>query len=436
MANEKYGKGIGIVSGFDLGAAVPVDSKYVVNDAAEMQAHVTNNRAYKGMQVYNLADSKLYIFDGQSFIDYSSAISQGVATKVSISGDVNSVTTTVGGAVSTADVTLTLKDITTAGTGTKVTVNAKGLITSIEDATTTDIAEGDNLYYTEDRATANFNTNIVKVASTSLTDGTSIYRKGEKTIQPADIVLDEDHRFITDAEKATFADKYTKTETDNKIDEKIQNSAYVHPESGVTAGTYRSVTVDTKGHVTAGTNPTTLAGYGITDANINAGVITLGANTITPLTAASDLDATKLKNVVPLSCIPRGALERLVVVTDAEARLALTADDVQNGDTVKQNSDGVMYYVKDDTQLNSEDGWAIYTAGSATTAPWSGITGKPSTFTPPTASGEVLGGIKVGSNLSISDGVLSISSANITSALGYTPPSESLQESDIDILFA
>lgn len=36
--------------------------------------------------------------------------------------------------------------------------------------------------------------------------------------------------------------------------------------SGVGAGTYKSVTVDTKGRVTAGTNPTTLAGYGITDA--------------------------------------------------------------------------------------------------------------------------------------------------------------------------
>lgn len=36
--------------------------------------------------------------------------------------------------------------------------------------------------------------------------------------------------------------------------------------SGVGAGTYRSVTVDAKGRVTAGTNPTTLAGYGITDA--------------------------------------------------------------------------------------------------------------------------------------------------------------------------
>lgn len=57
--------------------------------------------------------------------------------------------------------------------------------------------------------------------------------------------------------------------------------------TGVTGGTYRSVTVDTYGRITAGTNPTTLAGYGITDAatsththgNItNAGAIGSTAN--------------------------------------------------------------------------------------------------------------------------------------------------------------
>nr|DAD94261.1 MAG TPA: tail fiber protein [Siphoviridae sp. cttFh17] len=42
--------------------------------------------------------------------------------------------------------------------------------------------------------------------------------------------------------------------------------AITHNVSGVKAGTYKSVTVDTYGHVTAGTNPTTLSGYGITDA--------------------------------------------------------------------------------------------------------------------------------------------------------------------------
>ena len=42
--------------------------------------------------------------------------------------------------------------------------------------------------------------------------------------------------------------------------------AITHNVSGVKAGTYKSITVDTYGHVTAGTNPTTLSGYGITDA--------------------------------------------------------------------------------------------------------------------------------------------------------------------------
>jgi len=41
--------------------------------------------------------------------------------------------------------------------------------------------------------------------------------------------------------------------------------------SGVTAGTYTQVTVDAKGRVTVGASPTTLAGYGITDAVKNAG---------------------------------------------------------------------------------------------------------------------------------------------------------------------
>lgn len=41
---------------------------------------------------------------------------------------------------------------------------------------------------------------------------------------------------------------------------------YTHPNSGVTSGTYKSVTVNAQGHVTGGSNPTTLAGYGITDA--------------------------------------------------------------------------------------------------------------------------------------------------------------------------
>ena len=47
---------------------------------------------------------------------------------------------------------------------------------------------------------------------------------------------------------------------------KFTDTVYTHPNSGASAGTYKSVTVNAQGHVTGGTNPTTLAGYGITDA--------------------------------------------------------------------------------------------------------------------------------------------------------------------------
>jgi hypothetical protein len=48
--------------------------------------------------------------------------------------------------------------------------------------------------------------------------------------------------------------------------------------TGVTASTYTSVTVNAQGRVTAGSNPTTLAGYGITDAIQNQNSAAQGAN--------------------------------------------------------------------------------------------------------------------------------------------------------------
>lgn len=52
-----------------------------------------------------------------------------------------------------------------------------------------------------------------------------------------------------------------------------------------TQGIY-PIKIDAQGHISAyGSAPTTLSGYGITDAKIANGVITLGSNTITPLTS-------------------------------------------------------------------------------------------------------------------------------------------------------
>lgn len=44
------------------------------------------------------------------------------------------------------------------------------------------------------------------------------------------------------------------------------------------------------------------------------------------------------------------------------------------------------------------------------------------TYTLPTASSSTLGGVKVGSNITLSSGTISLTKANVTTALGYTPP--------------
>lgn len=118
---------------------------------------------------------------------------------------------------------------------------------------------------------------------------------------------------------------------------------------------------------------------------------------VTISTTLANFDASKIASgTISIDRLPKAALERLVVVADDTARFALTTATVQSGDTVKVTSTGKMYLIKDESKLSSEDGYEPYTASQASSVPWSGVTGKPSTFTPPTSSATVLGGIKVG----------------------------------------
>ena len=118
---------------------------------------------------------------------------------------------------------------------------------------------------------------------------------------------------------------------------------------------------------------------------------------VTISTTLTNFDASKIASgTISIDRLPKAALERLVVVADDTARFALTTATAQSGDTVKVTSTGKMYLIKDGSKLNSEDGYEPYTASQASSVPWSGVTGKPSTFTPPTSSATVLGGIKVG----------------------------------------
>lgn len=121
-----------------------------------------------------------------------------------------------------------------------------------------------------------------------------------------------------------------------------------------------------------------------------------GSN-VTISTTLSNFDASKITSgTIDIDRLPKAALERMVVVADDTARFKLTTATAQVGDTVKVTATNKMYLVKDDSKLNTEDGYEPYTASSASSVPWSGVTGKPSTFAPPTAAASTLGGVKVG----------------------------------------
>lgn len=110
----------------------------------------------------------------------------------------------------------------------------------------------------------------------------------------------------------------------------------------------------------------------------------------------SGIDASKITSgVLSIERLPKGALERLVIVANDEARFALTTEEIQTGDTVKVEQTGLMYFVKDDSKLNSEEGYEPYTAGTATSVNWSGIIGVPSWITSekPTYSASEVGAL-------------------------------------------
>ena len=121
----------------------------------------------------------------------------------------------------------------------------------------------------------------------------------------------------------------TKTYVDTEIDNVAKSALGLGETSttayrgdyGKTAYTHAQVKDGSNPHATTFANiaskPTTIAGYGITDAKIANGTITLGANTITPLTSGSSLDATKLSGTASIS-------------TTGNAKTATTADSLKN----------------------------------------------------------------------------------------------------------
>lgn len=68
-ANELFDTGIKITGSFSAAGAFPADSKSVVETIAERDDHVTQNRAYEGMEVYVKATQTKYRYVNGEWVD-------------------------------------------------------------------------------------------------------------------------------------------------------------------------------------------------------------------------------------------------------------------------------------------------------------------------------------------------------------------------------
>lgn len=138
------------------------------------------------------------------------------------------------------------------------------------------------------------------------------------------------------------------------------------------------ITVDSSGNVSVNNDSHTHSNSTIT--SVDASKVSSG---VLSAERIPGLDASKITSgTISIDRLPAGALERLVTVKDQNAMYALTTNTVQLGDTVKRLDTGTMYIVVDTANLSNSKGYMEYTAGSASSVPWSGVTGKPGTFAP------------------------------------------------------
>ena len=177
---------------------------------------------------------------------------------------------------------------------------------------------------------------------------------------------------------------------------------------------------------------TTLAGYGITDANISDGTITLGENSITPLTANSTIPADKITGLTkasvglgnvdntsdankPISTATQTALNAKQDVSNLVTSFGVTPSDTKYpseklvNDVLNQTNQRITG-VENDTQALSTNKQDKLTAGTNITITGTTISAKDTTYT-------------AGTNIAISD-------ANAISVTGLTKASVGLGNVD------
>lgn len=114
-----------------------------------------------------------------------------------------------------------------------------------------------------------------------------------------------------------------------------------------------------------------IVGSGGTTVSNNSGTITISSET-----APTSFDASAITSgTIALERLPKGALERLFIVSSEND--AMHAD-CQEGDTVQvTGNNNKMYFCVNGSATTFANKFREYTAGAATSVPWSGVTGKP-----------------------------------------------------------
>lgn len=108
---------------------------------------------------------------------------------------------------------------------------------------------------------------------------------------------------------------------------------------------------------------------GSSNISINSTLNGFDASKIT----SGTLNADRLPEI-PISKIPAAAMERLYVVESQSAAMSLT---IQEGDVVQIGSGGPMYFCVSESASTFPTKFKVFTAGTATSVPWSGVTGAP-----------------------------------------------------------
>lgn len=114
-----------------------------------------------------------------------------------------------------------------------------------------------------------------------------------------------------------------------------------------------------------------IVGSGGTTVSNSSGTITISSET-----APTSFDASAITSgTISLARLPKGALERLfIVTTETDAMSA----EVQEGDTVQViNNNNQMYFCVNEKATDFGTKFHAYTAGTATSVPWSGVTNAP-----------------------------------------------------------